>query len=142
MKKILIALVAVLAFVLSSNEVDAQQRTKLADGFYLVKYGNTYTIEDDKTQQCITLSVERRKDNYGRPIYDIFCGNKYTKGLIKTTLQSGITRAFTSAGAAIGASVSGGAATVTGASIGAFLSRYANDLASLIYDDICDYYGD
>lgn len=132
--KNLLFIIAVLALFLIPNTANAQKRTKLADGIYLVTYGNTAVIEDDNSQQSISLSIERREDNSGRPIYDLLCGNKYTKGLAKTALQSAISYGLASAGAALGGTA--------GAAFGAYVSKYTNSIASNIYDDVCNYYKD
>ncbi len=127
-------IIAFLAFFLIPSNVNAQKKTKISDGVYLVNYANTWTIEDENTQQCISLSIDKREDRSGRPIYDIFCGNKYTKGVAKTALQSGITSALSAAGAALGGP--------GGAALGATISRFVNSIASNIYDDVCNYYKD
>lgn len=127
-------IIAFLAFFLIPSNVNAQKKTKISDGVYLVNYANTWTIEDENTQQCISLSIDKREDRSGRPIYDIFCGNKYTKGVAKTALQRGITSALSAAGAALGGP--------GGAALGETISRFVNSIASNIYDDVCNYYKD
>ena len=67
-------------------------------------------------------------------MYDILCGNKYTKGVAKTALKGGITSALSAAGAALGGPGD--------AKLGAIISTYVNSIASNIYDDVCDYYKD
>lgn len=134
MKKIILALIAVFAVLMISDNANAQKKTKIADGLYLVSYGNTCVIEDDNNQQSLRLKVDMRKDGSGRPIYDLLCGNKYTKGIAKTALQGAITYGLASAGAAMGGA--------SGAAFGAYLSKYANSIASNFYDDVCDYYKD
>ena len=128
------AMIALLAFIFVPSNANAQRRTKISDGVYIVNYANTWTIEDDNTQQCISLSVDKREDHSGRPVYDILCGNKYTKGVAKTALKGGITSALSAAGAALGGPA--------GAKLGAVISTYVNSIASNIYDDVCDYYKD
>ena len=130
----LITMIALLAFFLVPSNANAQRRTKISDGVYIVNYANTWTIEDDNTQQSISLSVDKREDRSGRPVYDILCGNKYTKGVAKTALKGGITSALSAAGAALGGP--------GGATLGAVISTYVNSIASNIYDDVCDYYKD
>ncbi|MDR1553092.1 MAG: hypothetical protein LBS69_06490 [Prevotellaceae bacterium] len=123
MKKILIILVALVGFFGISNSVSAQQRTKIADGIYLVSYGSSFGIENDNTKQCINLSVEQKKKKDGSVVYDILCGNKYTKGLVKTGLAYGITAALTAYGQP-------------------WLSPFVGAVANNIYDDVCDYFGE
>lgn len=119
------------------NNADAQKRAKIKDGVYLVSYGNTFVIEDDNAQQSkplVNLSVKRREDNSGRPIYDILCGNKYTKDIAKTSLKLTLSSVITSAATTIGG--------VGGAAVGGIISTYATSIASNIYDDVCNYYKD
>ena len=153
MKKYIFVLVAFIACLFAVTDVSAQKRSKIKDGVYLVSYGNTYIIEDDNSQQSkplIKLSVERREDKSGRPVYDILCGNKYTKDIAKTSLKLALSSVITSAAAAIGGAVggasTGGAGAVAGAAkgaaIGGVISSYATSIASNIYDDVCNYYKD
>lgn len=134
MKKVLFILVSILTLLGISFNADAQKRTKISDGVYLVSYGNTAVIEDDNNQRSISIEVQKKEDNSGRIVYDIFCGNKYTKGIIKTALKGAISSALVAAGSAI----SGG----SGAVLAGTISAYANSIASNIYDDVCAYYGD
>lgn len=130
----IVTIIALFGLFLIPDSAKAQTRTKISNGVYLVNYANTWTIEDDNTQQCITLSIDKREDRSGRPVYDILCGNKYTKGVAKTALKRGITSALSAAGAALGGP--------GGAKLGAIISTYVNSIASNIYDDVCDYYKD
>ena len=134
MKKILVVLTALVLCLPAFSE-----RYRIGEGLTLITYGNTAVIEDDNSQQSISLSVERREDNNGRPVYDVFCGNKYTKGIMKTSLQLAITSIITTVAASIGSSAGPGG-TVAGASMGATVSKYANNIASNIYDDVCKYF--
>lgn len=133
MKRYLTLIIALLSIFIGVN-ASAQTRTKISDGVYLVRYGNTAVIEDENSQRSISLSVEKHEDNYGQIVYDIFCGNKYTKGIAKTALKGAIAAALTSAGSALGGP--------GGATLGATISAYANSIASNIYDDVCSYYGE
>jgi hypothetical protein len=124
MKKIVMILVAVIGFLGISNSVSAQQRTKIADGIYLVNYGGaTYGIENDNTKQCVNLSVKQQKTSAGAVVYDVFCGNKYTKGLAKTGLASGILAALTAVGQP-------------------WLAPFVGVVANNIYDDVCHHFGE
>ena len=136
MKKVIVVLFTLLLCIPMFAE-----RYRIGDGLTLVTYGNTAVIEDDNTQQSISLSIERHEDSSGRPIYDLFCGNKYTKGVAKTSLQVAISYIITSAASSMGAAAGPGGA-VAGATIGATVSKYASNIASNIYDDVCDYYKD
>ena len=108
----------------------AQKRTKIVDGVYLVRYGNTAVVEDDINQKTWQLSVkaEEKKDSQGNPtgelIYELACGNKYTKGLTKMALSSAITVSLTA--------VAGPYGTVT--------AQVANMVANIYYEDVCEYY--
>ena len=112
--------------------VSAQQRTKIIDGVYLVRYGNTAVVEDDINQMTWNLSVtaEAKTDNMGRKVgeyvYTFACGNKYTKGLTKFALKGAIVTTLTSA--TVGA--------------GAITADVAATIALIYYDDVCDYYKD
>lgn len=137
MKKIFGVIIAIFALLMIPNNADAQKRTKIKDGVYLVSYGNTFVIEDDNSQQSkplVNLSVKRHEDKSGRPIYDILCGNKYTKDIAKTSLKLTLSSVITSAATTIGG--------VGGAAVGGIISTYATSIASNIYDDVCNYYKD
>lgn len=116
-------LVAVIGFLGISNSAFAQQRTKISDGIYLVNYGSSFGIENDNTKQCINLSVKQQKKSDGSVVYDVLCGNKYTKGLVKTGLAYGIKAALTAYGQA-------------------WLTPFVGVVANNIYDDVCDYFGE
>ena len=137
MKKVIIIL---LSFVLCAPLF--AERYSFGKGITLVTYGNTAVIEDENNQMSISLSIEREEDSSGRPFYNLFCGNKYSKHIIKTGLKAAITSIVTSAAATVGTSIAGPAGTVKGATLGASISPYVNSIASDIYDDVCDYFGD
>lgn len=130
MKRILIILLGVLTLFFVVNPASAQKRTKIVDGVYLVRYGNTAVVEDDINQKTWQLSVkaEEKKDSQGNPtgelIYELACGNKYTKGLTKMALSSAITASLTT--------VAGPYGTVT--------AQVANMVANIYYEDVCEYY--
>lgn len=153
MKNVFLAIIAVLAFLMIPNTADAQKRTKISNGLYLVSYGNTYVIEDDNSQQSkpfVTITVERRKNSFGQEVYDVLCANKYTKDIAKTALKKALNTAIVSAASKIGAAAAGGATggaaaiagAASGAAIGQRISSYATSIASNIYDDVCNYYRD
>lgn len=110
----------------------AQERTKIVEGVYLARYGNTAVIEDDIMQRTWHLSVtaEEKKDESGNKIgeyvYHFACGNKYTKNLTKFALEGVIVASLTS--------------TTMGA--GAITTDIATSIALMFYDDVCDYYKD
>lgn len=112
--------------------LQAQQRTKIIDGVYLVRYGNTAVVEDDINHMTWNLSVtaEEKKDDMGRKlgeyVYTFACANKYTKGLTKFALRGAIVSTLTSATVGVGAITADVAAT----------------MALIYYDDVCDYYKD
>lgn len=130
MKRIGMILLCFISLFFIGEEAFAQQRTKIAEGVYLVRYGNTAVVEDDINQKTWQLSVkaEEKKDSQGRPtgelIYDLACGNKYTKGLTKLALSRAITASLTA--------VAGPYGTVT--------ATVANAVANTFYEDVCKYY--
>lgn len=121
MKKLLLVLVV---WTMALGSVWAQQRTKIAEGVTLVRYGNTAVVEDDINQTTWRLSVERDKNKAGEWVYNIACGNKYTKAVAKFAVSSAIRALLIQTG--VGSTVSGAAATI----------------AVFFYDDVCDYFGE
>lgn len=116
--------IVAIAFLFMAFAASAQQRTKIADGVYLVRYGNTAVLEDDINQKTWNMSVTRQKKSAGEYVYDFACGNKYTKAITKYALKSAIT-----AGVAYGT----GSPTLAGLSA---------KIADYFYDDVCDYFGE
>lgn len=103
---------------------NAQKRTKIADGYYLVNYGATQVIEDENRQMTVQVKVEKAgRDSYGQQLYNVMCKNQLVKGVAKQGLSAAIKSALTAAGVPIPGWVIGPA-------------------VSYIYDAICDYYGD
>ena len=49
MKKVLLVIIAALALFMTHSTANAQKKTKIADGVYLVTYGKIAVIEDDNT---------------------------------------------------------------------------------------------
>lgn len=119
MKNILIAIIASLFFVFNAN---AQQRTKMADGIYLVSYGNTFVIENEILQRTETLSVKQEKNSFGEEVYEVLCGNSYSKTVAKYALTGAVSAALTASG------------------VGAWATGLAAALTSTIYEEVCDYY--
>lgn len=127
MKKILLAIVAV--FCLGGFTVNAQQRTKLYDGVYIVKYGTgVYSIENDHTQQCISISVAQdyidRANN--QKVYKVVCNGitkKVVKGGVKAAIKAGVTYV----------GITGPAAN--------HVTNIASYAANKVYDDLCDSWG-
>jgi hypothetical protein len=127
MKKKFVILVALVGFLGIFNSVSAQERTKIADGIYLVSYGNAaFVIEDDNQQQSINLNVTREKKSNGSYVYNLMCGNKLTKELTKFTLAEGIKSALKSYGGPIGAAI----------------SPFVPKISNWIYDEVCDYFSE
>lgn len=129
MKKILLLIVAILSTL---PALMAQQRTKIIDGVYLVRYGNTAVVEDDINKMTWNLSVtaeektDDRGNKLGEYVYTFACANKYTKGLTKFALKGVIVSTLTSA--TVGA--------------GAITADIAATMALIYYDDVCEYYKD
>ena len=108
----------------NTADVNAQQRTKIADGYYLASYGNVQVIEDDNRGMSIEVRVERAGTNsYGEQLYNVLCKNQTIKSVAKGGLSAAIKSALAAAGVPIPSWVIGPA-------------------VSYIYDAICDYYGE
>lgn len=126
MKKLFLITLSILCCLV----VNAQQRTKITDGVYLVRYGNTAVVEDDINNRTWNLSVtaEEKKDLQGRStgemIYELACGNKYTKNLTKWTLNAAIATSLTAVAGPYGAVTAG----------------VATSIASVFYEDVCNYF--
>lgn len=116
---------SVMCFLFANTTIaNAQQRTKIADGYYLVNYGSVQVIEDDNRGMSIEVRVEKAgTNNYGEQLYNVLCKNEMVKAVAKGGLKEAITRALNAAGVPIPGWVVGPA-------------------VSYIYDAICDYYGD
>ena len=121
MKRFLIAL---LFLCVAIGSVFAQQRTKIAEGITLVRYGNTAVIEDDIHQKTWKLSVEREKNKVGEWVYNVACGNQYTKAVAKFAVERAIKALLVQTG------------------VGASVSNVAARIATTFYDDVCDYFGE
>lgn len=121
MKRFLIVL---LVFCVTIGSAFAQQRTKIAEGITLVRYGNTAVIEDDIHQKTWKLSVEREKNKVGEWVYNVACGNKYTKAVAKFAVERAIKALLVQTG------------------VGASVSNVAARIATTFYDDVCDYFGE
>lgn len=103
---------------------NAQKRTKIADGYYLVNYGATQVIEDENRQMTVQVKVEKAgRDSYGQQLYNVMCKNQLVKGVAKAGLSKAIQSALTAAGVPIPSWVIG-------------------PTVNYIYEAICDYYGD
>ena len=83
----------------------AQSRTKINDGVYLVRYGNSAVIEDDKNQRSISIEISQEiKDRQtNEKIYTVVCG-KWTKRVVKDGLKAAITAGIAAAGTSGGTS--------------------------------------
>ena len=125
MKKILFICFAVIGLVFTAN---AQERTKIKDGLYLVRYGNSVVIEDDVNQRSISMEIAQEgiDQRNGEMVYKVVCG-KWTKRVAKYGLKTAVAAGITAAGATYGASLAVSAAA---------------ELANWIYDDVCEYYGE
>lgn len=121
MRKIVI-LIALLFMVM--GEMFAQQRTPIMEGLTLVRYGNTVVVEDDVNQRTWAISVTREKNQAGEWVYKVMCENKYSKAVVKSALSAAISGAVASTG------------------VGSFAAGVAGKISGLIYDDVCDYFGE
>ena len=131
MKNIGFVVLIFLSLSLIGGKAFAQQKTKIVDGVYLIRYGNTAVVEDDINQKTWNLSVkaEEKKDSQGRStgeiIYELACGNNYTKNLTKYALSGAIVASLTAVAGPYGAVTAGVATTI----------------ANTFYEDVCKYYG-
>ena len=96
----------------------------MADGIYLVSYGNTFVIENEILQRTETLSIKQEKNSFGEEVYEVLCGNSYSKTVAKYALTGAVSAALTASG------------------VGAWATGLAAALTSTIYEEVCDYYGD
>lgn len=125
-KKILVFTITLLAMTFATT-ISAQDKMKLYDGVYIVKHGNTYTLEDENTQMCISISVAQEQIDYknGKAFYEVAC-NKWTRRVAQEALKYSIEEAFAAAVVNPNAAVAG----------------YVAKAAAWAYEDICDYYGE
>lgn len=125
MKRIALTFVAVLSIIISTN-LSAQNKTKVGDGVYLVTYGSTAIIEDEKNQRSISIEISREIKNKqtNEKIYTVACG-KWTKRVVKDGLKAAIAGGIAASGA------TGGTSAIISA---------ASTAALYIYEDVCDYY--
>lgn len=108
----------------NTTTANAQQRTKIADGYYLVSYGNVQVIEDDNRGMSIQVKVEKAgKNTSGEQLYNVLCKNQTIKAVAKGGLSAAIKSVLTAAGVPVPSWVIGPA-------------------VSYIYDAICNYYGE
>lgn len=127
MKRLALLLVALLSIAIGTN-ASAQNRTKVGDGVYLVTYGSTAVIEDEKNQRSISIEIAQesidRQTN--QKIYKVACG-KWTKRVVKDGLKAAI------AGGIVASGATGGTSAIVSA---------ASTAALYIYEDVCEYYGE
>ena len=123
-----VTIIAALLFVFIGINVSAQSKTKISDGVYLVRYGNSAVIEDDKNQRSISIEITQEiKDRQtNEKIYNVVCG-KWTKRVVKDGLKAAITAGIAAAGTSIGTSA---------------IVSAASTAALYIYEDACEYYGE
>ena len=87
---------------LGTLEGNAQQRTKIADGYYIVNYGNVSVIEDDNRQMSFEIKVEDAgTNNLGEKVYNVFCKNGVVKMVTKWGLKQAIHKYNIAAGVPI-----------------------------------------
>lgn len=100
MKKILTLALSLMCLLFASTlMVNAQQRTKIADGYYIVNYGNVSVIEDDVRQMSFEIKVENAgKNSAGETLYNVFCKNEVVKMVTKWGLKQAIHKSINAAG--------------------------------------------
>lgn len=129
MKKFLVLLIMILGLVSS-----AFAETKSYKNGEVTAYlsGNRVEIIDNNNNTCIVISATSHRNSAGETLYNLACGNKYTKNLTKLALKSAIATLITGA-----ASAAGPGGLVAGSAISAVATSIAGDA----YDDMCDYFG-
>ncbi len=123
MKKLLFAIVALLITSSFIQTIEAQERTKIGDGIYIVNYWGNWVIEDDNKQMSIVMDIKEEKTNKGETFYNIICEG-VTKKVTKTLLKTGISSVLTH--------VSSGLA--------APFVPFINDIVNEIYEQACNHF--
>ena len=123
MRRILsICITTLCLFFVSPFHANAQERTKIVDGFYVVNYGNVSVIEDDNRQMSVEIKVEKAgKSNYGEQLYNVLCKNEIVKTVAIEGLSAAISAALSAAGVPIPSWVLG-------------------PLVGYVYESVCSYY--
>lgn len=89
MNRFVFLIVVFIAALFCAQSTNAQKRTEITKGVYIVTYGNVSVIENDNTQQTIQIKVVK-SDN----MYDILCGNTVVKTVTKAGIRKGIAYAI------------------------------------------------
>lgn len=129
MKKFLVIFVMVLG-VVSSAFADTRSYNNGQVTAYLS--GDRVEIVDNNNNTCIVITATTHRNSAGETLYNLACGNKYTKNLTKLALRTAIGTLITSA-----ASVAG----PTGTAAGAAISAVAMSIAGDAYEDMCNHFG-
>lgn len=124
MKKLILLFVMVLGIVVTSFAETKQYKHGEVTAYLS---GNRAEIVDNNNNVCIIVTIDRTKNSLGEWVYEFACGNKKTKNLTKLALKSAITFGISSVASPAGA---------------AAISAVATSVASDIYDDVCNYYGE
>ena len=129
MKKLLVIFVMVLGVVSS-----AFAETKSYNNGQVTAYlsGDRVEIVDNNNNTCIVITATTHRNAAGEILYNLACGNKYTKNLTKFALKTAIGSLITSA-----SSVAGPSGAATGAAISAVAMSIAGDAS----DDMCNHFG-
>jgi hypothetical protein len=122
MKKVLLTIVI---FLIGFGYVNAQERTQIQEGVYLVLYGDKLIIEDDINSRSISVEVSQEiidRQN-AEVMYKVVC-NKYVKTVARWALKGAIAEGVKWAAATYGISLSASAIALA---------------ADLGYEYMCDY---
>ncbi len=141
----MIGMLSLLILFGMSNSIYAQsylQRTKIADGLTLIRSGNTFLIESDELGMTYSLNISRQKTSDNSWAYDVLCENKYTKAVAKRYLRDTIENGVVALGTGIGFYYGGKPGAAAGKMVGEKIKKYASDIASIAYDDVCNYFND
>ena len=124
MKKLVLLFLMMLGFV-TATFAETKQYKQGEVIAYLS--GNRAEIVDNNNNVCIIVTIDKSKNSLGEWVYEFACNNKTTKNLTKLALKSAITVGISSVASPAGA---------------AAISAVATTVASDIYDDVCNYYGE
>lgn len=129
MKNLLLIFVMVLGVVSSAF---AEEKSYKNGQITAYLSGDRVEIVDNTNNVCIIVTATTHKNSAGQVLYDLACGNKYTKNITKLGLKAAIATVITTAASSVGP---------TGTAAGAAISAVATTIAGDAYDDMCNYFG-
>ena len=129
MKKLLFILFLVFGVVSSAFAEEKSYKNGQVTAYLS---GNRVEIVDNTNNVCIVVSATTSKSSAGDILYNLACGNKYSKNITKLALKAAIATLITGAASSAGPS---------GTAAGAAISAVATSIAGDAYDDMCNYFG-